>query len=53
MDGNCQLDTDMAENKNKIRIQKFDDLFQYVGGLGAYQISHIFILCKFQYLHLR
>lgn len=34
--------------EEKIKIRHFDELFDYVGGLGVFQISHLFILCKYQ-----
>ncbi len=30
----------------KSRIDSFDDLFQFIGGSGAFQIAHIFIMSK-------
>ncbi len=37
----------MDSTKKTVKIKRFDELFEYIGGIGVYQIAHIFILCKF------
>ena len=37
----------METKPSEIKIEKFDELFQYIGGLGTYQIVHLFIMCTY------